>query len=154
MKKTIKFGKIDFYGRGRRINEVDLDVELRDTDKGPEFSVCGDVWNGRRTDIVCGGQCLDDLKEFLGGNGLFEKIHRLWKAYHLNGMHTGTPEQENWLKAHRTWRSDYDKDCECLKKAGLYEVDLDGKKYRYGTAWLYWPIPAEDLAEIREILAG
>ena len=57
--RKINFGKIDAEGRGRKINSVDLKIELRnaDTDK-PEFSVCGDVWNSRHTDIVQGGQCI------------------------------------------------------------------------------------------------
>jgi hypothetical protein len=157
MKKTISFGKIDWYGCGRKINEVEVDVELKDSGKGPELSVCADVWNARRTDIVAGGQILDELDKFkyLGGNELFQKIHRLWKAYHLNDMHAGTPEQEKWLEEHRTWRGDYKKDCECLEKAGLLTVRIKGrsKPYKYGSEWLYWPIPEEDLAEIKEILA-
>ena len=40
MRKTIDFGKIAYNGK-RKINSVDLEVELRETDKGPEFSVCG-----------------------------------------------------------------------------------------------------------------
>lgn len=153
MKKTFDFGKIDWYGRGRKTNAVTVDIELKDSGKGPVFSACADVWNIKRTDIVAGGQCLDELSKFkfLGGNELFRKIYRLHGLYHLNDMHAGTPEQTAYLKEHRTWRSDYDKDCECLKKAGLLTVELDGKPYTYGHAWLYWPIPDSDLAEIKEL---
>ena len=154
MKKTFDFGKIDWYGRGRRINAVTVDVELKDSGKGPEFCACARVWNARRTDIVAGGQCFDELgkSKFLDGNELFRKIRRLWKRHHLNGAHAGTPEQEKYLAEHRTWRGDYKKDCECLNKAGLLTVKLDGKLYTYGNAWLYWPIPDNDLAEIKKIL--
>lgn len=154
LEKTFSFGKIAFYGR-RRINEVDVTVRLEDEGKGPVFSACADVWNARRTDIVAGGQLLDELDKFkyLGGDELFRKIRRLWKKHHLNDMHAGTPEQEKYLKEHRTWRGDYDKDCALLKEAGLYEVELDGKPYRYGERWLYRPIPEEDLAEIRKLLS-
>lgn len=156
MKKTFDFGKIDWYGRGRKVNVVTVDVRFEDEAKGPTFSVCADVWNTRRTDIVAGGQILDELSKFkfLGGNELFRKIRRLWKAYHLNDMHAGTPAQEKYLAEHRTWRGDYKKDRECLKEAGLYRVMMDGKPYEYGHAWLYWPIPAEDLAEIKELLGA
>ena len=154
LRKTFNFGKIAFYGR-RKINEVTVDVRLEDKGKGPVFSACADVWNARRTDIVMGGQCLDELSKYkyLGGNELFRRICRLWKKHHLNDMHAGTPEQEKWLAEHRTWRGDYEKDCECLEKAGLLTVDLDGEPYKYGTAWLYRPIPEEDLAEIKELLS-
>ena len=39
LSRKINFGKIDAEGRGRKINSVDLEIELRnaDTDK-PEFS--------------------------------------------------------------------------------------------------------------------
>ena len=156
MKKTFDFGKIDWYGRGRKINAVTVDVELRDSEKGPEFSACAGVWNTRRTDIVAGGQILDELGKYkyLGGNELFRKIRRLWKAYHLNGGHAGTPAQEKYLAEHRTWRGDYKMDCECLNKARLLTVKLDGKLYTYGNAWLYWPIPEQDLAEIKELLGA
>jgi len=156
MKKTFDFGKIDWYGRGRKVNAVTVDVELKDSGKGPEFSACASVWNGRRTDIVACGQILDELSKYkyLGGNELFRKIRRLWTRHHMNDMHAGTPEQEKYLAEHRTWRGDYKKDCECLEKAGLLTVQLDGKPYKYGTAWLYRPIPEQDLEEIRKLVEG
>lgn len=154
MRKTFDLGKIAWNG-GRKVNSAELEVEFRETDRGPEFSVCASVWNARRTDIVAGGQCLDELSgfKFPGRDGLFRKIYRLWKLYHLNGMHAGTPEQEAYLAERRTWRGDYKKDCECLKAAGLLTVQLDGRPYTYGHAWLYRPIPENDLAEIRRLLA-
>ena len=153
MKKTFDFGKIDWYDRGRKINAVTVDVELRDSGKGPEFSACADVWNARRTDIVAGGQILDEVAKYVR-DPLFKKIRRLWRLHHCNDMHAGTPEQEKYLAEHRTWRGDYGKDCACLKEAGLYRVMVDGKPYEYGNAWLYWPIPDEDLAEIKGLLGA
>ena len=150
MKRTFDFGKIDGYDRGRKINAVTVDVELRDAGKGPEFSACADVWNARRTDIVAGGQNLDEVAKYVR-DPLFKKIRRLWRLHHCNDMHAGTPEQEKYLAEHRTWRGDYGKDCACLKEAGLYRVMVDGKPYEYGHAWLYWPIPDSDLAEIKEL---
>lgn len=154
LEKTFSFGKIAFYGK-RRVNEVTVTVRLEDEDKGPVFSACADVWNASHTDVVACGQILGELDKFkyLGGDELFRKIHRLWKLYHLNDMHAGTPEQEAYLKEHRTGRADYSSDCALLKEAGLYEVKLDGKPYCYGERWLYRPIPEEDLAEIRKLLS-
>ena len=154
MKKTFDFGKIDWYGRGRRVNAVQVEAELRDEGRGPVFSACAEVWNGRGTDIVAGGQCLDEIAPFLAESATFRKILRLWRLYSGNDMHAGTPAQEMYLAEHRTWRFDYDKDCECLKEAGLLTVDLDGKPYEYGRAWLYWPIPDGDLAEIKGLLGA
>lgn len=99
LSRKINFGKIDAEGRGRKINSVDLVIELRnaDTDK-PEFSVCGDVWNGRHTDIVQGGQCIDSIDKFFKNDRLYKLIENLWKKHHLNSMHAGTVEQESCLK--------------------------------------------------------
>lgn len=188
--RKINFGKIDAEGRGRKINSVDLEIELRnaDTDK-PEFSVCGDVWNSRHTDIVQGGQCIDSIDKFFKHDRLYKLIENLWKKYHLNSMHAGTVEQENclkdfaseketiknelrnnaWNKAKieynysenyfkewQSWHSSewdsYTVDCELLKRHGLYEVEVDGKPYKYGHAWLYREIPENDMNKIRAIL--
>lgn len=44
LSRKINFGEIDAEGRGRKINSVDLVIELRNADTNkPEFSVCGDV---------------------------------------------------------------------------------------------------------------
>ena len=180
MRKKINFGKIDYYQRGRKINAVDLEIELRksDTDK-PTFSVCCNVWNASHTDIIAGGQCLDDanIVRKMAHNRLYMEILNLWKKYHLNDMHAGTPTQEKCLQEHKNESdairrqleqahpyynckylqpniSQYEIDCEILKKYGLYEVTHDGKPYKYGHGWLYEPIPQKDLQRIKEIIDG
>lgn len=151
-RKVIELGKIDFYGTGKKINAVDVEIELRSTNKGPELSICGSIWNSRHTDIVCGGQCLDEIAEYIH-SAKFKEIYRLWKNYHLNGMHAGTVRQEAYLKEHRKTEpyKDYTRDCEILKEAGLYE-DEQENGYKYGHSWLYRKIPEEDLRKINEIL--
>ena len=137
LSKTFKFDKIAFYGT-RRINTPEVTMELRDTAKGPELSICGDVWNSKHTDIVMGGQCLDEMKKFkeLRFNSLFNKLYKWWELYHLNGMHAGTIKQENAIKE---WHAKdkykaftYDEDCKYLDSIGL----LDDDGYRYGSSWL------------------
>ena len=68
-------------------------------------------------------------------------------------MHAGTPEQEaevkRWLDGRRY---DYPAAREHLREVGLLTVEHNGKPYTYGTGWLYEPIPATDLAEIRYII--
>lgn len=158
MKKTISFGKVDGYGNGRKTCEVTLELELREDKEGrPVFSVCGNLWNCQHTDILRGGQCVGSLAEHyksLRNNKLYMRILDLWQKYHLNDMHAGTPEQE---KAIKEWKAqgntyDYTKACDYLKEIGLYEVDLNGEKYKYGHSRLYEAIPAEDLEEIKLII--
>ena len=62
MRKRFTFGKIDFYGRGRKINAVEVDIEL--SDKGV-FTASGTIWNSKHTDCVCGGQCLDTIAKYI-----------------------------------------------------------------------------------------
>lgn len=190
LSRKINFGKIDAEGRGRKINSVDLVIELRNADTNkPEFSVCGDVWNSRHTDIVQGGQCIDSIDKFFKHDRLYKLIENLWKKHHLNSMHAGTVEQESCLKdfaseketirnelRNNAWNKDkieynypenhfkewqnwngskwdsYTVDCELLKRHGLYEVEVDGKPYKYGHGWLYRAIPEKDLNKIRAIL--
>lgn len=149
MRKKISFGKIDFYGIGRKINLVTIEIELREEEGKKVLSICGDVWNNLKTDIVCGGQCLDDIKDFFKNDELFNKIYYLWKNYHLNDLHAGTPKQEKLLKDNvqeHDW--DYTRCCEFLEKHEL----LYDNGYKYGTSWLYEAIPEKDLKLIYEIL--
>jgi hypothetical protein len=78
MKCKIDFGKINYNGTGKRY-PVTVEMELRETPKGPEFSASG--WIGSR----CGGQCLDEIARYVK-TPLFREILGYWKRYHLNGM--------------------------------------------------------------------
>lgn len=152
MRKKIDFGKIDYNGIGRRINPVTIEIELKETDKGYCFSAMGAVWNQTKTDWITGGQCLDSIAKRLH-TPEFMEIYRLWNLYHLNDMHAGTREQQAAIDAWKAEgnRYDYDAVCEHLKSIGLYEVEHEGKPYKYGHGWLYWEIPAEDLEKIKAL---
>ena len=39
--------------------------------------------------------------------------------------------------------------CDLLEKAGKLVVEIDGKSYKYGSAWLYRPLPKEVVEEIK-----
>lgn len=152
MKRTFSFGKISYTNKSRRINEVTVDVELRQcggketftidrhtgektitghTPTYMELSIVCAIWNASHTDWVCGGQCLDTIiqyKDQLNDLDTFDTIYEIGKKYHLNSMHAGTPEQE---KAVEEWKSagnryDYTAICEMLKEKGLYEVNFTG----------------------------
>ena len=167
MKKEISFGKIDFDNRGRKLNEVTIEVELREKDGIRTLSICGEIWNTRHTDIVCGGQCLDEINEYrdqLKNPELSDELYNLWRAWHLNDMNAGTPEQtkvvNEWCADHQY---DYTEIVEHLKELGLYEVPYTGKAvggkeynnelYRYGSAWLIRELPDEVVKRVTEILA-
>ena len=158
IKARFAFGKIDGYHNSKKSCPVFIDVELRNEQDKPEFSACGYVYNHLKTDCIIGGLCLDTLNEFhsIKNNPMFRKIYRLWKLYHLNGMHAGTPEQEQAINAWKDAgnRYDYRKVCDYLKSIGLYEVEHEGKPYKYGHSWLYQPIPDDDLNEIRCLIGG
>jgi hypothetical protein len=156
MKKTFTFPKVA-YTSSRRVNLPAIEVELRYKDNDinrPVLSICGELWDARHTDIVMGGQCLDEMSKLgdLRFSTLFKKLRRLWKLYHLNDMHAGTVKQENALddaKKSGIKICSYDDSCKYLESIGLL-VD-DG--YKYGSSWLYREIPEEDLKEIISLLA-
>lgn len=88
MRRTYSFGKVA-YNRKRKINEVTLEIELRDWNGYPEFSACAYVWNNIHTDIVSGGQMIDKLyNEFAicRNSVLYKTIMQLWKKYHLHDI--------------------------------------------------------------------
>lgn len=100
MRKTFSFGKIDYEGKGIARNIVTVDMEYKTDGDKKRFSVSASVWNARRSDILCGGQCLDDIAPYMEGNAVFSEILRLWHLYHLNDMH---PECEHQAAA--GWRA-------------------------------------------------
>jgi len=150
VKGKISLGKIDYNGTGRKINECIVEFELkRDEDNRMIFTASGSVWNNLKTDIICGGQMLEELLEFFPNNKTLKEIVEVWKVWHLNDTHAGTIEQEIALKE-KGYSGDYAKDCEYLKSIGLYEVKLeDGSMHKYGTGWLYREIPADIIEKIK-----
>ena len=83
--------------RAPRNCEAALTWELRDDGGKLEFSACGEVWNHLKTDIVRGGQCVDDLAALFPRDKLAQRIRETWEAWHLNGMNAGTPAQSACL---------------------------------------------------------
>lgn len=189
MKNTIKakakvnFGKLNLYGTGKRY-PAEVTIELRErggeetftvdakgnrtytgktTPTYTELSIRGKIWNSKCTDLIMCGQCLDDMNLYLKGNAKFQKLYKWWKAYHLNGMHAGTPEQEavidEWKANGNTY--DYDLACALLKEKGLYDVEFTGKTtgrmydhepYKYGHGWVIEDIPEDVLTEIEKFI--
>ena len=88
MRQAFSFGKVAYYGK-RKINEVTLEIELRDWNGYPEFTAHAMVWNNIHTDIVAGGQVIDKLYNrfaVLRYSVLYKTIMQLWKKYHLHDI--------------------------------------------------------------------
>lgn len=159
MKKTLALGKVAYSGT-RRINAVELEFELR-TLAGPkmtvdlepiesytELSICGSIWNESHTDIVAGGQVIDTIERLFPSKRV-RRIVAIWRRWHLNGMKAGTRAQNEavdafWADKERDALNWYDPTRVHLKTLGL----LDDRGYRYGTAWLVEPLPAEIAEEV------
>lgn len=84
--KVFSFGKIAYKGK-RKINEVTLEIELRDWNGYPEFTACACVWNNVHSDIVSGGQMIDDLYNKFGIHSiLYKTIMQLWGKYNCKNI--------------------------------------------------------------------
>ena len=152
MKKTISFGKVA-YNSYRKINELTVELELRQNTEGKYiFSACAFIWNIRKTNTICGGQCFDIMFKCLKDNKImnkqFERIYRLWSLHHMNNLHAGTERQEKALERANKLYADYRERCNYLKSVGLLYDD----GYLYGSGWLYREIPQDDLKSIKEII--
>ena len=134
MNKVFEFRRNDNpYGRKVRI-KVNL------TDDGVFTASCAGP-------ALYWGQCLDEAQKELNiRNPIFDEIIRLWKLYNLNDMHAGDKVQEEALKQCKD--TDYNAKCKFLDERDLLVHD----GYRYGTAWLKYDIPTNDLNKIKELL--
>lgn len=167
MTHIIDFGKINLskpWGNpnGKKNCHCEVTLELKTNGTGNTvFTATADV--KRNGILILGGNCIDELSKTpeLAKNNTFMQIHKLWKEYHLNDLHAGTPKQETALRFAvandmiPSLSTDYyEEQCEYLKSINLFEVTLsDGTTYRYGHGWLYKPIPDDDLTLIQKLMS-
>lgn len=137
METIIELGKVDYNNSGRKNCMVDVEVSLKDTDKGKVFTASGDIWNPKHTDIYTGGQILDEIGKFFPLNKQLRRIITIWKKYHLNNMHAGCEHQRDYEK------EPYGKHAKEVCHICNYE---------YGSGWQFESIPEETIAEIEELL--
>ena len=163
-KTTAKFGKIDYNGTGRKANEVEIEMELKDG----VFTASGMIWNSKHTDGITGGQNIDEIADLMKNNKDVQEIHSLWKKYHLNDMHAGTEKQEEALEKYKGERKAIANEMNKDKKYDWQKVDendyyvtrkllenhnlLKDDGYEYGTGWLKREIPEEDKKRIIELI--
>jgi len=161
--KTLELGKVDYNRRGRRVNRVTIEVELRQctgnwrtVDLEPiteytQLSICGAVWDGNGNDWLTGGQCEDTISELFPHDPRVQEIVAIWQQWHLNGVHAGTHAQEEIVKAaydksNRAWSSDYyGMACTVLEEHNL----LIDRGYTYGHAWLVDVLPQEVIDTVK-----
>lgn len=162
----ISLGKVDGYENGRRSCPAEIEINLKEYKPGKiEFTASGSVWNFKKTDILMGGQCIDTLAGMVSKEYKEEAnfVKEMWDRYHLNGMHAGTPAQESLLKQAvkngelaSYGANNYKETLSYLEKNGLlYDKSCEGKTeegYKYGSGWLYEPIPDYDLKAIEEFM--
>lgn len=157
-------GKCDYNNSGRKNCEAVFTYDL----KNGKFSLCAEIWNPRKTDIYCGGQCVEEVLKYFPHDKRAHAMARVWRLYHLNDMIAGSPAQEAHLAANkaeyeiaRTNGVDhYEWAQATLEAAGLQpdknfmyggqpgEHIATRAPYSYGTAWLEHDIPPEVIAEI------
>lgn len=123
-----------YYNKDASYYRLSLSGELRYVHNREPYS-CGQICNSLK-ELVISEQDRPTVSTLL----------ELWKD-HLNDMHAGTVEQHEHVEKNLTGFYDYTEACKLLKEADLYEVDIPGrdKKYKYGTAWLYWPLSDKSL---------
>lgn len=150
MERTFTLGKVDYEGRGKSVNRVELEVRWNNG----RFSVCGAVWDARGRDWLSGGQNVEEVAALFPDNPVAQEILALWRQYHLNDMQAGSPAQMAWLKENPAERN-YEKTSADLRAAGLNPDPNylhNGKPYSYGSAWLMLEIPPTDVARIEALL--
>lgn len=155
MQKTYTLGKVDYNETGRENCRAVLKWEFKDG----KFSMSGEIWNPRETDIYRGGQCVDKIVAYFPDDAQAQSMLKVWERWHLNDMKAGSPSQEKFPKENPVSPHDYDKTCEALAAAGLNpdpgflykrvnSASAESEPYKYGSAWLKEKIPADIIAEI------
>ena len=163
-KARAKFGKIDYYGNGRKSNAVEIEMELKDGN----FRAMGFIKNARGTDSVSGGQNIDEIADLMKDNKDVQEIHSLWKKYHLNQMHAGTEKQEEALEKFKgerkaiaeqmnkgktyDWEKVDERDYKVTNKLLENHNLLEDDGYRYGSSWLKREIPDDDKRRIISLI--
>lgn len=141
-----------------------IEIELKTKEKGPELSICGTL----DTDYFkSAGQCIDDIAEYFPKKRIVQRIKTLWEKYHLNDMRAGCKHQRaaGWsdrrIKPEELPNTHANRDergiiATWVRKdehpEGLLCEPCPVCGYKYGSAWLYEPIPGQVLREIKDIM--
>lgn len=137
-----------------RVSKLANDINGVTVNKRYDFSMTGDIrsktgaWEG-------GGQ----VGDYLYGVDPYKKgsksvdvdptrLAELWEKNHLNGLNAGTPYQDAWIaKREETLGR------KLTTAERLDETPNDPQTdYKYGRAWLYRDVPADDIAEVLDAM--
>jgi len=138
-KKVVRLGTTRTWG-GRYVS-VFCKIEFKED----VLSISGVVAPTDMGNAFSCGQIIDDaesVEHYAKGwnKAMVSKFTEIWKKYHLNDLHSGTIEQENYIE-NCCPNSDYTTRVNALKKANLYTVKYNGKDYTYGNSYLFRPVP-------------
>jgi len=143
--KGSMFGKITI-----EISKVEdvksLDFETLETlNSYYTLSIVGDTKN---YSCQCQNNIKEDLEKFKSPK-LLTEILNVWDRWHLNDLQAGTKTQTEYLNdlIKDGWTWSYDKACNELTKAELYE----DRGYKYGTKWLVEQLHKEEIDKIIEL---
>jgi len=78
MKRTFDLGKIDWFHIGRKINPVEITMELIETYQGQVLTINPTVWNQTKTQMIKGVVDMYGLEQHFTNESLFEGFFELW----------------------------------------------------------------------------
>ena len=157
MQKTLTIGYIkpEFFGYPNTACKVTVEIEIKqkahpqkdlwlnEVQKPICLSIHGDVKHGKS--YVCGGQINDTLEEALQEKAFkkltipedtLRKLLEIWDQWHLNDLRAYCIHQKEFMPQHPEkffYADNYKPEFAKCSKCG----------YRYGTAWLYEPLPQD-----------
>lgn len=153
--KTLNLGKVDYNNHGRKDCLVDVEIKLTETEDGKQrLSICGNVWNSRKTDLHAGGQCYETIRELFPNNDKVKRIVEIWERWHLNDMNAGCEHQRalGWGKDTVVLKDGSTKGTGWLNESehpqGVLCKPCPECGYKYGTKWMYEAIPQEIIDEL------
>lgn len=121
------------------------DIDLNPITEWQSLAISGAIWTVDGKSSV--GQCQDTIAEMFPESARVQRIIELWNRWHLNDMKGGTRTQQRVLDAKGS-PLPYPQTHTVLEEAGC----LVDRGYRYGSAWLVEPLPAEVIKELKELL--
>lgn len=109
----------------------------------PYIHISGRKWNGYFRNYSSSAT-IEKIEESFPKNKTLLRLANIYREYNMNDFYGGTIRQNEALKK-KGGRWDYDGAVEYLKSIGLYE----DRGYRYGSDWLYKPVPASVVEELK-----
>jgi len=158
LRKVCRLGAVPM-GRTNASVYVVIRVEARED--ATRLSICG--VEGPMPSGNCRGACGQigmhlrpgDFATFAPGwsRRRVARLLAIWDRWHLNDMRAGSPAQEAYLRDHPVEvaypASHFEAASAALESVGLNPDPADG--YRYGSTWRVEEVPAEIIAELREL---